>query len=326
MNIINLRNEKEEVDPHLHFVESVRFALTSTPKKLSSEFFYDEKGSQLFQKITQLEEYYLTRTELAILEENAGKIKSHLQSNEIDLIELGVGDGHKTSVIIKSLLSAGIRVNYYPIDISSEAINQLKATMQESNNFQVTAIISMFFEGMDYVLEHSTNQKLVLFLGSNIGNTDVDKGESFLKDLSHHMDKGDLLLSGFDLIKDKEIMSRAYNDSFGITTEFNMNLLNRMNRELGADFDLDNFSHLGEYNSEKEAMESFLVSNIKQEVLLKELELTVSWEKSEKMQVEYSYKYSEEDIRKLAKSSGFSVCENYKDEKDYFIDSLWMKN
>jgi dimethylhistidine N-methyltransferase len=327
VKIINLL-ESEEIskeDALSHFADAVKIGFLKSPKKLSSEYFYDDVGSVLFQKITCQPEYYLTKTELSILEENATHITSFFKNKEVDVIELGVGDGHKTKVLIQNFIDQGIKVNFYPIDISKKAINLLQDFIQEGDSLQITAVVAKYFQGLNYINEHSTNQKLVLFLGSNIGNTDEFKGKQFLKELSENLNTDDLMLTGLDLIKDIDVLNNAYNDKNGFTREFNMNLLTRMNKELGANFNLNQFEHLGRFNPKISAMESFLISKIDQKVYFKFLDEEIIFKEFEPIHLEYSFKYTSSEIVELATKTGFSFLKSYTDDNKYFIDTLWRK-
>jgi dimethylhistidine N-methyltransferase len=327
MKVVNLlESSKDSAEDILQqFGDAVKEGFTKEPKKLSSEYFYDDIGSVLFQKITQQEEYYLTRTELEILKDNAKTIPSFFKEKEIDVVELGVGDGHKTKILIQNFIDQGIKVNFYPIDISKKAIVLLEDFIKESDLLAITAVVAKYFEGLKYINDHSTNQKLVLFLGSNIGNTDENKGEDFLKELNKNLSCDDLMLTGLDLIKDEKILNDAYNDKNGYTRSFNMNLLTRMNNDLGANFDLKNFEHLGKFNSKISAMESFLVSATNQEVFFDKLNFKIDFKLGESVHLEYSFKYSPIEIDELAKNTGFKRLKNYTDNMGYFIDSLWQK-
>ena len=327
MRVVNLLDtqsmSKEDVVGH--FAEAAAEGFSKQPKRLSSEYFYDDVGSVLFQKITQQSEYYLTKTELGILTKCASDISNYFIHKEIDVVELGVGDGHKTKVLIQSFIDKGFKVNFYPIDISKKAINLLQTSVQENDSLAITAVVAKYFEGINYIHEHSVNQKIVLFLGSNIGNTDKCKGESFLQELHQSLSKDDLLLTGLDLIKDIEVLNNAYNDKNGYTRQFNLNLLTRMNNELGANFDVYQFEHLGRFNPELNAMESFLISKIDQVVYFEQFNMEVGFREFEPIHLEYSFKYSANEIETLAEKTGFKFIKSYTDDKNYFIDSLWQK-
>jgi dimethylhistidine N-methyltransferase len=327
MKVINLINEGNSTPANLEskFSNAVIKGFSQKTKKLSSEYFYDDIGSVLFQKITEQKEYYLTRTELAVLKEYGTQISNYFIEKEVDLVELGVGDGHKTKVLIEAFLKVGIKVNFYPIDISKEAMNLLHETMPKDSDLTITAVVAKYFSGLDYIKQHSRNQKLVLFLGSNIGNTDERKGEGFLHELHKHLNEGDILLTGFDLDKDIEILTNAYNDKAGYTSKFNLNLLTRMNNEFNANFDLKQFIHLGRYNRDIGAMESFLISKIDQTISFPKLDRSFEFKEFEEVHLEYSFKYTKEEITTLANVTGFIKLVDFTDVNNYFINSLWRK-
>jgi dimethylhistidine N-methyltransferase len=305
--------------------QAVLEGFTQPQKSLSSMYFYDDKGSVLFQKITQQDDYYLTNSEHEILSTYSQEIAAQFGAKEIDIIELGVGDGHKTKLILSAFDEAKIKVNFYPIDISEKAIDLLKNYTTENKYLEIHAVVADYESGVKYISDMSKHQKLVLFLGSNIGNFKQLNSQRMLEKISSYLAKNDQMLIGFDLKKDRQILTDAYNDEAGITRDFNLNILKRMNNELGANFNTDFFSHLGIYNEDIGAMESFLVSNIEQDIYFKKIDKTFSFKKEERIHLEFSHKYSIEDIKLLAKQASFQIKQNYTDKKQYFIDSLWKK-
>jgi L-histidine N-alpha-methyltransferase len=317
-------NKKLQALSKLQFAKDIDIGLSATPKNLSSKYFYDTKGSQIFQEITKLDEYYLTRSELEILENIKNILPDLVGKNEVDIVELGVGDGHKTKIIINSFLDKNIKVNFFPIDISAEAMHLLEDHISESKNLNMHAVVGEYIEGMNFAREHSKNRQIVLFLGSNIGNFNKNEGQHILRKIKSILKKDDFLLIGFDLKKDIEFMTRAYSDHEGITARFNLNLLERINTELGADFDVENFEHQAIYNPELGAMESYLISLKNQIVSIAELKKKFSFEAFESIHLEYSFKFLEKDIQDLSVQGGFKRIGNFKDGNQYFIDSLWQ--
>lgn len=315
------RNDNSVVDEK--FAADVLEGLAQTPKSLSSKYFYDDRGSQLFQEITQHADYYLTRTELQIISGFQRELPEILASNEVDIIELGPGDGHKSKLIIDGFLEANCRVNYYPIDISSEALNLLEANIAPRPNLQVHGLMAEYLDGLQLARAQSKNTQLVLFLGSNIGNFDEAGARTFMRQIARQLNPGDHLLVGFDLKKDVNILTAAYNDSSGLTRDFNLNLLNRINTELDANFDLESFAHLGQYNPILGAMESYLIATRSHDVSFPLANQVVHFEAFEPIHVEYSFKYLPQDIESLCRAAGFEVVRNFSDDRDYFIDSLW---
>ncbi|WP_372654637.1 L-histidine N(alpha)-methyltransferase [Halobacteriovorax sp.] len=325
MKITNLI-ENIEVDFIEEFANDVLIGLSSDIKSIPSIYFYDQKGSQLFQKITSQDEYYLTRKEFEILEKESTNIAMALEEDEIDLIELGAGDGHKSILLINGLIEKGIKVNYYPIDISKEALIQLDQNIKSSSKLTIHGVVGEYISALKHLKSISKNKKLVLFLGSNIGNFDRVQNQIFFKKLWKNMNDSDYLLTGFDLKKSPEIMNSAYNDSEGFTAEFNINLLSRINKELGGNFNEELFEHYGSYNPILGAMESFLISKETHSVFIKALNRTFYFEENEPIHLEYSFKFSSTDIQHLAKKTGCKVIKDYRDEENYFTDSLWQIN
>jgi len=256
MKIINLRQSPLASALDESFAIDVLRGLSSSPKKLPSKYFYDNKGSDLFQKITREVDYYLTSKEYLILEKESAEITQIIKKSGvgdmIDIIELGVGDGHKSKLIIESFLSANTQVNYYPIDISDQAMILLRNNLSDSPRLSVQGIVADYFMGLSHIRSSSKNPKLILFLGSNIGNFDAQQSLEFMCKLFHCLNDKYYVLIGFDQRKDIKVLNRAYNDAAGYTTEFNLNILTRMNEELGAKFIPNKFQHLG-------AMESHLI-------------------------------------------------------------------
>lgn len=327
MKMINLNFSQGVLDDYdkALFAEDVRKGLSSFPKKIPSKYFYDDEGSRLFQKITKLDEYYLTRSEFEIIETQKDKLPDVLGENEIDIVELGVGDGHKTKMLIEGFLKKGIKVKFYPIDISVEALEQLKQNVEEFKDLEIEAVAAEYLEGLKYVRSQSGRKQIVLFLGSNIGNFDRKDEKEFILNIRSQMKKNDYLFIGFDLKKDIQVLTKAYSDSEGVTAHFNLNLLKRMNEELGGNFNLDSFLHYAQYNPVLGAMESYLISTVDQKVTLNKLGETYSFEAFEPIHMEYSFKFSEKDIQQLSKETGFTQVKNFSDRNHYYVDSLWQK-
>ena len=291
-----------------NFSSDVLVGLSRSPKELPSRYFYDEKGSRLFQKITELPEYYLTNCENEILNTQKNKISSLMEGQVFNLVELGAGDGRKTSILISHFLKKKLKFKYIPIDISESAMNSLINFMNKKfSNLTTEGIVAEYFDGVKWLNQLNSNRNLVLFLGSNLGNFNRINSNVFLHNLWNSLNSGDYVIIGFDLKKKIDIMLKAYNDSKGITSEFNLNLLHRINQELGGNFDLENFRHYASYDVFTGAMESYLVSLRQQTVFIKEIGQTFSFEAWEPIHTEYSYKYLESDVEKLAADTGF-IC------------------
>ncbi|MCB1159552.1 MAG: L-histidine N(alpha)-methyltransferase, partial [Leptospiraceae bacterium] len=305
------------------FAIDVLTGLCSIPKQLSAKYFYDDTGSEIFQKITQHEDYYLTKTEFRILNEIKYTLPQIIGEDEIDIIELGAGDGHKTQIILEGFLERNYKVNYYPIDISEKAMTMLETNINSHKNLKVHGIVAEYFDGLRYLRSKSLNKQLVLFLGSNIGNFNRAQNQGFLRRLWNSLNALDYVLIGFDLKKNISILTRAYNDSAGYTREFNLNLLRRINRDLGGDFDLNKFQHFGIYNPILGSMESYLLAIEEHDIYIKELEHSFHFDAFEPIHLEYSFKFLKSDIEFMSKHTGFKVIQHFSDTQEFFIDSLW---
>jgi len=311
---------------HDTFAEDVLKGLSSEPKFLSSKYFYDDEGSRLFQQIMDLPEYYLTRSEFEIFSTKTNEIFEAFTKNskEFDLIELGAGDGTKTAVLIEYFLKQNVNFKYSPIDISQEAVDVLTTKFKtEFPDLKMKAKTGDYFRILETLKSESARPKILMFLGSNIGNFSAEDSVAFFKNLRGVMNEGDLLFVGFDLQKDPRVILAAYDDAQGVTAEFNLNLLRRINRELGANFDLEKFSHYAIYRPNECAARSFLISRADQNVFIEALNQTFHFKAWEPIFMEISQKYSLEMIEDLAKNCGFEVSENFFDSQRFFVDSLW---
>ncbi|MCF6439432.1 L-histidine N(alpha)-methyltransferase [Pseudoalteromonas luteoviolacea] len=298
--------------------------LSAPSKHLSAKYFYDDLGSEIFQKITQHQDYYLTAKEVEIITNINKQLAGVIDEQEIDIIELGVGDGHKSQLIIDGFLKSGCKVNFYPIDISEKAMFMLQENIVPNDNLVIHGVVAEYFDGLKLVRGQSTNRQLVLFLGSNIGNFNREQSLGFLRKVWASLKADDFIFIGFDLKKDVKKLTAAYNDEDGLTAKFNLNLLSRINKELGANFELDKFQHFGVYNPVLGAMESYVLSTEKQEVYISALQRAFQFDAYEAVHFEYSYKFSTNDIERLSQQSGFHVVKHFTDSKQYFVDSLWQ--
>jgi dimethylhistidine N-methyltransferase len=307
------------------FALDVLEGLSQRPKRIPSVHLYDKKGSELFQQITALDAYYLTECEQEILGACKEEISESLADQSFNLIELGSGDGRKTMSLIECFLKKQFEFEFITFDISPESVNGLTLCLEEmfSPDLKVTGIIAEYFDGLKWLADKSSSRNLTLFLGSNIGNLDRRETRRFLRCLWDCLSPGDQLLIGFDLKKDIDVLNRAYNDPEGITREFNLNLLDRINRELGGEFERENFVYYGSYQVATGAVESYLVSTREQEVFIRELDAVFSFEPWEPIHTESSYKYLETEIAALANETGFEVRRDFFDQRRYFVDSLW---
>ena len=327
MKTIETLKPQTTSDPTHDLALSVLEGLSSNPKSLPSKLFYDDKGSELFKKIMSLEEYYPTRCEAEILTKYADKI-SEKMGEKFNLVELGCGDGAKTMLLLDQFLKDNKDFQFVPLDISKAAveflIKNLDGKYGENYDFKFKGLVADYFQGLNWLTENNTSQNLVLFLGSNIGNFHKAQTLRFLRHLWYSLNPGDYVLIGFDLKKDLDVLYDAYNDPQGVTKEFNFNVLDRINKVLGANFDRNNYQHQGLYNIQTGAMESYLVSQKEHKVTVKELGgIEFHFKPWEHIHMEFSYKYLESRIQELASNTGFVIEENFYDSKSYFVDSLW---
>jgi dimethylhistidine N-methyltransferase len=306
------------------FAVDVLVGLSATRKSLPSKYFYDERGSELFQRITLQHEYYLTNSEMEILESSCDTIAQQVAGEPFNLVELGAGFSEKTTTLLKHFIERNLDFRFVPIDISESAMKELVRVLGEKfPECEVGGLVTDYFNGLKWLNNRSHRKNLVLFLGSSIGNFTHAGSRVFLRNLWNSLNHDDGLLIGFDLKKDIDFLLRAYNDAGGVTREFNLNLLHRINRELGGDFDVSKFRHMGTYDVFSGAMESYLVSMEEQSVFIKQIGLSFPFKAWEPIHTEYSYKYLISDIDKLAAETGFQVLEHLFDSKRYFVDSLW---
>jgi dimethylhistidine N-methyltransferase len=314
-----IHDEKQE------FIHDVRVGLSKTNKSINSKYFYDEKGSELFNQITHHSDYYLTDCELEILDSYKNEMADLFKNEELNLIELGPGEGIKTRLLIDHFLDKKLSFKYFSIDISKKYLNQLIDKFnQELPNLETIALNSDYLNGVKWLSSKSNKPNLLLFLGSSIGNFSAVDTKQFLSLLHDFLHPGDYVLIGFDLLKEIDILLRAYNDSAGLTKAFNMNLLTRMNKILDANFNLNSFYHYGTYNVYSKAMESYLISNKAQIVYIDGLKKSFHFKDFEAIHVESSQKYTLSDVNTIARSSGFKLIKNFRDKKHYFLDSLWQ--
>jgi L-histidine N-alpha-methyltransferase len=316
------------------FAADVERGLAAQSKYVSPKYLYDEVGSQLFEQICLQPEYYLTRTEASILNKHAPVISKLLGSN-IEIIELGSGSSSKTAILLSYLSLQKKRIYYFPIDISSsilmESTRRLKSQFP---NISIIGIRSDYDLGIDKAaaaaagcMSAERNQeipdmKLLLFLGSSIGNFELIEARSLLGSVRKKLHTNDLLLVGFDLQKDESVLNAAYNDKAGITAKFNLNLLARINKELDGNLELGKFEHHAFYSREQQRMEMHLVSKTNQQLYIGALGKTFSIRKGESIHTENSYKYTLNQIAALAEDCSFTLEKNFMDKNRWFNIAL----
>lgn len=305
-------------------VTEVMNGLRSANKWLPSKYFYDERGDQLFQQIMHLDEYYLTRKELEIFNMHKQAILSSIDDGQpFRIIELGAGDGLKTKVLLRYFLEAGADFAYTPVDISGNVLEILEDTLKsELPELRIEAYQGDYFEALARIAD-SPEKDIVFFLGSNIGNFVHQQAEEFLSQLQQFLKPGDLLFMGVDLKKDPSVILNAYNDKQGVTREFNLNLLDRINAELGADFNRETFLHYPYYNPHTGECRSYLISMVKQEVTINEE--VIHFDAWEAIFMEVSKKYDQGQLKNLAIATHFVVRETFQDHEEWFADVLWEK-
>lgn len=309
------------------FAEDVRIGLSSSPKYLLSKYFYNQKGDKLFKQIMALDEYYITNSEFEIFNSSKeGFLKLFNPQNGLgfQIIEFGAGDGQKTKVLLKHFLKEAAKFKYIPIDISGNALKSLAEDLK--NNFpqlEVDGIQDDYFKALKKLNLEGNIRKVVLFLGSNIGNFPNGQAIDFLKKLSFNLSEEDLVMIGFDLKKDPSTILSAYDDKEGVTREFNLNLLERINQELGGKFDLNTFKHFPSYDPVSGALKSYIISRIRQTVSIEALDQEFNFLPWEPIATELSQKFNMVDVENLAIKSGFRIKENYYDSNSYFVDSIW---
>src|SRR5687768_6040490 len=294
--------------------------LSRTPKSLPPKLLYDAQGSALFEQITCLPEYYPTRTEAAILMTHADEICARLGRN-VSVGELGAGTATKTRILLRSLLRRQFSVNYFPLDVSDAALQLAKDEVEKE--LQAVNVHPQIgdFEDLTF-LELQARPRLVLYIGSSIGNLEHDGAIALLQNVAQHLSSGDQLLLGVDLVKDSGVMQAAYNDSAGITASFNKNLLVRINRELGGHFEPDAFHHISFWNEAASRIELHLESARSQSIRVDALDMTVRFGQGERIHTENSYKYTLERLEDLLRHGGFHLEHTWTDPHCWFAVSL----
>jgi L-histidine N-alpha-methyltransferase len=315
-----------EVDPQPeHLARDVATGLARRPKQLPCRYFYDREGSRLFEEICDLPEYYLTRAEAEILRQRAGEVSSRLGAGTT-LVELGSGSAAKTRHLIEALLSRHESLRYVPVDISRTMLKETALALLESYPaLEITAIAGEYADGLGRLQAMLEDPKLILWLGSNVGNFERADAAEFLRRIRDTMTPQDRLLVGVDLRKDRAVLEPAYNDSRGVTARFNLNILARINRELGGHFELNAFHHRALYNEQEGRIEMYLVSARPQRVAIDRLALTVPFTAGETIHTENSYKYSTAEIDALAAAAGLETEARWFDTGGRFSLNLFVR-
>ncbi len=310
------------------FSKDVDKGLSSSPKFLSSKYFYDKIGDELFVQIMNMPEYYLTKAEHEIFKHQSDQIIKKLQLKKntyFELIELGAGDGTKTKELLKKLIEQNYQFDYIPIDISKHALEGLENSLSEELPHVSVKPQQGDYFGVLGEIKASPHPKVILFLGSNLGNLLDREANEFMTRLAANLNVGDKVLLGVDAIKSAEVVLPAYNDKNKITAKFNLNLLARINRELGADFDVKYFEHQPEYTEEEGVARSYLVSKKTQSVRIKSINKIIEFSEGERIHTEISRKYNEAVISEILNHTALEVIDQLTDSRNYFTDFILDK-
>jgi L-histidine Nalpha-methyltransferase len=305
------------------FAEHVRRGLLAKSKHLPCQYFYDEIGSRLFEQISELPEYYLTRTEDEILRDHASSMVAVWQKAPV-LIELGSGSSSKTQRLIAAAMARYGELHYIPIDVSPTILEEsAQALVQSFPDLVVTGYAADYHQALRSLTARSRRARCFVFLGSSLGNYETHEAVRLLRSMAHAMDPDDCLLLGTDLVKDQAVLEAAYDDNQGVTAKFNLNLLERINRELGADFRLSRFAHKAIYQAERQRVEMHLVSLENQVARIPAVNLVVRFAERESIHTENSHKYTLEKLHDLANRAGFTEEASWSDRRMYFRLQRW---
>ncbi len=306
------------------FADDVRAGLSGSSKYLSSKYFYDELGSALFDAITVLPEYYLTRVETEILREWGWEMVRAL-GNPIEFIELGSGSAVKTRILIEEALRVQRSLRYSPIDISQEALRaSAQALVASYPALTITAYAGDYFAILGTEHLRRETRSLVMFMGSNLGNYEPDEARKLIAGIASSLKPGDGLLLGVDMKKDPRVLELAYDDPTGVTAAFNKNVLARINRELGGHFDLHDFRHVAHYDAQSGAVRSYLEAQRAHHVGIDAINLTATFTEGERIHTESSYKYSPQDVAELGSEAGLRLERSWTDRKERFSVNLFV--
>lgn len=307
-----------------NFLREVAEGLAASPKAISCRWLYDEEGSRIFEEIMGRPEYYPARCEAEILSARKRDILAALDGEPFHLVDLGAGNGAKTQILLEHFAREGSLLSYVPVDISGAALRGLEASLRgRLPSLRVTPLEEAYLPALERFRPIRPGRKLVLFLGGNIGNFDRMEALRFLQDLHDRLDEGDLLLTGFDLRKDPDVIRRAYDDAAGATARFNFNLLGRVNRELGGSFAPEAFKHQPVYDEKKGVARSYLISLHPQDVRVASAGRTFHFEEGESLHTEDAWKYSLDETGRMARIAGYTVEAQFTDKARWFLDCLW---
>ena len=306
--------------------EAVMQGLNASPKSMRPKFFYDEQGSLLFERITETKDYYPTAAEREILHCYSEEIIDVTGKNGLNLVELGSGSSNKTRILLDAIERRTPAFTYVPIDISPTIVESFgQKLLEDYPQIHIEGLICDYHHAMAYLAENLIPHKLIIFLGSSLGNFDPQEARHLLKDVAHAMLDDDFLLIGLDLIKDSATLHRAYNDSEGVTAAFNMNLLRRINHDLDANFNLDQYRHYAFSNPQKKRVEMHIESLKTQEVQIDALDMRIRFQKGETIHTESSYKFDPSSLSALLEGSGLTLERQWLDKGERYSLNLIRK-
>lgn len=307
-----------------HTGEDVKLGLTQAQKSLPAYYFYDDYGSELFEKICELPEYYPTRTETLILNQFAKKITQI--TRVCQLIELGSGSSTKTRILLDAYQEIGESLHYIPIDVSEGMLKSSALQLQKDySNLSIHGLVGTYHQALSYLQSHINSPRLLFFLGSSIGNFNQTDCEAFLKEITQALNPDDYFLLGIDLQKTIDILEAAYNDSLGVTAKFNLNMLAHLNWRFQGNFDLTVFEHQAIYNTIENQIEMYLISQTDQKVRLESLDLSISLEKGEKILTEISRKFNLSQVQQQLNSLALTPIQIFTDPQQWFALILCKK-
>jgi len=315
--------QSEETRAAAQFVAHVQYYLTQSPRQLPSRYLYDPLGSALFEAICRLPWYRITRAEERLLGRHGADALRQLAPLS-KIVELGSGSGEKLRILLEQRSPSPTPLQVHVVDVSASALEATSRAIGSAGEVRVTTHLGSYEAGLRSVREsgQGAGRSLVLFLGSNIGNYDRPGASAFVHGVRRQLAAGDAFLLGTDLVKPADELLLAYDDPLGVTAAFNRNLLVRINRELGGDFDVAAFAHEAAWNTDESRIELYLVARSRQQIGIKAAQLAFTMEPGERIWTESSYKYHPEDIRRLVEPAGFGVAAQWIDAEDGFALTL----